>query len=91
MKNKTKEELIEIIEELQADKERLENDLDYWQKEYEYQEEEVEDLTNQIEDLEVSNGIKDINNFLWILRRDDYDLFEKSKSFIDNYLRFYNN
>jgi len=91
MKDKTKEELIEIIEELKADKDELKFEISLLQEERNDLEEEVENLNNQIDDLEISNGIKDIENFLWILRRDDYNLFEKSKPFIDNYLKFYNN
>ncbi len=89
--NKSKDELIEIIEDLTNDKENLKNDVEYWIKEHSNLEEQIEDLTNQIDELEIFNGIKDINNFLWRLKIDDYNLFKKIKPFIDNYLRFYNN
>lgn len=91
MNNKTKEELIGIIEDLTNEKEALENDVEYWIDQHKDLEEQVDDLTNQIDELQIYDGIKDINNFLWRLKIDDYDLFEKIKPFIDNYLRFYNN
>jgi len=85
----TRQELEERIEELKEEKEQLENDVDYWKSEYEDLEEQLEDANNQIEDLEISNGIKDINNFIWRLKLDNL-YSNKIENFINEYLRFYN-
>lgn len=91
MKDKTKEELIEIIEELKADKDELKFEISLLQEERNDLEEEVENLNNQIDDLDDFNGIKDVDNFLWILKRDEYELYKKIEPFINNYLKYYNN
>lgn len=69
MKNKTKDELIDIIEELK---------------------ENIDCLYDKIDELNDFNSIKDIDNFLWILKRDEYELYEKIKPFINNYLKYHN-
>lgn len=70
MEDKTKDELIDIIEELK---------------------ENIECLYDKIDDLDDFNGIKDVDNFLWILKRDEYELYKKIEPFINNYLKYYNN
>ena len=70
MEDKTKDELIDIIEELK---------------------ENIECLYDKINDLDDFNGIKDVDNFLWILKRDEYELYKKIEPFINNYLKYYNN
>ena len=89
MKNKTKAELLELIEELQQKVERLENDVDYWQDEYNDLEEKCDDLECQIEDLAIKNCIKDINNFIWKLKLENL-YTEELEEFINNYVKFYN-
>ena len=89
MKNKTKAELIEKIEELEEKIEHLENDVDYWQKEYEILDEELDKVNSQLEDMIIENGIKDINNFIWKLKLDN--LYSKElENFLCNYLKYYN-
>ena len=89
MENKTKRELIEIIKELEEKNSNLENDVDYWQEEYNDIEEQLENAFNQIKDMDISNGIKDINNFIWKLKLDK--LYTKElDNFINNYLKCYN-
>lgn len=89
MKNKTKAELIEKIEELEEKIEHLENDVDYWQKEYEILDEELDKVNSQLEDMIIENGIKDINNFIWKLKLDNLYTNEL-ENFVNHYLRFYN-
>lgn len=87
--NLKKEELIIKVEELENKVKELEQDVDYWIKEYNDLEEIKDDLESQIENLEIENGIKDINNFIWKLKIDNlYD--PKLENFIENYLKFYN-
>lgn len=89
MENKTKRELIEIIKELEEKNSNLENDVDYWQEEYNDIEEQLENAFNQIKDMDINNGIKDINNFIWKLKLDK--LYTKElDNFINNYLKCYN-
>lgn len=85
----TKEEMKYKIEELQQRVEELENDVDYWQKEYADMEEIKDDLDYKLADMEISNGIKNINNFIFRLKIDDM-YSEKLKDYIEQYLKFYN-
>lgn len=89
MKHKTKEELINIIEELQNKLEIAENDVDYWQQEYAEMEEIREDLECQLEDLSIKDGIKDLDNFKFELSKENLNSKELI-NFIDNYVRFKN-
>ena len=89
MNNKTKSELIKLVEELKEKIEQLENDVDYWQSEYDDMSEQLEKAECQIEDIEICNGIKDINNFIFELRKDNL-YSRKIEEFINNYLKFYN-
>ena len=89
MKNKTKEELIEIIEELENKLEIAQNDVDYWQCEYNLMEEENEKLKNKIDNLTTCNSIKDIDNFKFELSKNGLDS-TNLLDFINNYLRYYN-
>lgn len=89
MEKKTKAELIELIKELEDKVEELENDVDYWQEEYNDMEEQKEELDEQLADMEIANGIKDINNFIWKLKLDN--LYSRElEEFINIYLRCYN-
>lgn len=90
MKNKTKEELIRIIENLQNKLEIAENDVDYWQCEYNDMEEEKEKLEEELFNMEIANGIKDINNFKFELSKNNLDSKELL-DFINNYLNYKNN
>lgn len=89
MKNKTKEELIRIIENLQNKLEIAENDVDYWQCEYNEMEENNDKLEQELADMEIANGIKDINNFKFELSKNGLDN-DKLIEFIDEYVRYYN-
>ena len=89
MKNKTKEQLIEIIEELENKLEIAQNDMDYWQYEYNEMEEENEELKNEIDNLTICNGIKDIKNFKFELSKSGLDSTDLL-NFINDYLKYYN-
>lgn len=90
MKNKTKEELLDLVEEQDEQIKKLENDVDYWQREYDEISEKCDELETQIEDLTSYDGIKNMDNFIWKLKLENlYD--DKLESFIDNYLKFHNN
>ena len=89
MKNKTKEQLIEIIEELENKLEIAQNDTDYWNYEYNKIEEEKEKLENEIDNLTTCNGIKDINNFKFELSKNGLDSTDLL-NFINDYLKYYN-
>lgn len=90
MKHKTKEELIDIIEELQNKLEIAENDVDYWQHEYSEIEKIKEDLECQVKDLSIKGGINDLDNFKFELSKENLNSIELI-NFIDNYVRFKNN
>lgn len=54
----------------------------------------IEDRLEEIDklaDIDDSRVIKDVDNFLWRLSIDNYELSEKIKPFIEEYLKFYNN
>ena len=89
MKNKTKEQLIEIVEDLENKLEIAQNDVDYWQCEYNEMEEENEKLKNEIDNLTTCNGIKDIDNFKFELSKNGLDS-TNLLDFINNYLKYYN-
>lgn len=89
MKNKTKEQLIEIIEDLENKLEIAQNDVDYWQYEYNEMEEENEELKNRLNSLSTCNGIKDINNFKFELSKNGLDSTDLL-NFINDYLKYYN-
>lgn len=89
MKNKTKDELLKIITELEEKISNLETDVDYWQEEYNAMEEERDNLDNKLADMEIANGVKDINNFIWRLKLDN--LYNNDiEEFISIYLDYYN-
>lgn len=46
---------------------------------------------DKLADVDDSKIIKNIDNFLWRLSIDNYELSEKIKPFIEEYLKFYNN
>lgn len=78
----TKQELEEKVSE-------LENDVDYWQHECHELEETIDKLEEQINDLELTDGIKDVNNFIRALEiKGLYNA--ELEEFIENYLRFCN-
>lgn len=89
MRSKTKEELIEIIEELQDKLEIAENDVDYWQKEYFEINEIKEDLEGQLEECSNIKDINDLDNFKFELSKENLDS-EELISFINNYVNFKN-
>lgn len=85
MKNKSKEELLNIIEDLQNKLEIAQNDVDYWQCEYNDMEKEKDKLERQVDDLTYSGGIKDLEHFMFELSKDGLDT-EELKNFIGNYV-----
>lgn len=89
MRSKTKEELIEIIQELQDKLEIAENDVDYWQKEYFEMVEIKEDLEGQLEECTNVKGINDLDNFKFELSKENLDS-EELINFINNYVNFKN-
>ena len=91
MKNKTKEQLIEDIKNYEDKIEELENDIDYWQKEHDDLYEELEALREDTKDVNFDNCINNLDSFIWKLKIDNYELFEKIDPFIQEYLKFYNN
>lgn len=90
LQNKTKEELIGLIEELNEKIEELENDVDYWQDEYNNMEEEKEKLEEQLDDQIGNEGIKSLENFIWKLKLDNLYTPEL-EDFINNYYMRYHN
>lgn len=89
LKNKTKEQLIDLVNELTEQVEKLENDVDYWQQEYSNMEEIKDDLEYQNKDLLMKGGIKDLENFIWRLKLDGF-YFDKLGDFIEEYKKYYN-
>lgn len=89
MKNKSKDELIKLVNELEDKIGILENDVDYWTHEY-------NDVYKQLENerkknnLECFNGISDINNFKFELLKSGL-LNNEIEYFISNYLKYKNN
>ena len=92
MKNKTKEELIELVEELQNKVEELENAVDYWQCEYNEMEEMKDKLDEELNNLSYSkdNAILNVNKFVRKLFIDGLDS-EELRKFIEDYMRYDNN
>lgn len=91
MKNKTKDELLEIIEELEGKVSRLENDVDYWVEEYNEIDAERDDLKSKIDDLEYTfdNSIKNLDNFIWCLKLEN--LYNRElEDFIEDYKKYKN-
>ena len=78
MKNKTKEELLKIIEQLQ-------DKID----EYNEMEEQADDLKGRLEDMESNSSIKDLDNFKFELSKNGLDSTELL-TFINDYVNFYN-
>lgn len=90
MKNKTKEELLQIIEEQQEKIEQLQNDVDYWQHEHDLLYEENEKLEEQLENQEECESIKNLDNFIWKLKLDNLYTNELEQ-FLEDYMKFNNN
>ena len=89
MYRKTKEELIEMVEELQGQLEIAENDIDYWQSQYSEMADAKEILEEQIEDMQEFAGIKSIDNFKFELEKENLDSKELL-DFIENYIAYKN-
>ena len=85
LKNKTKQQLIDIIEGLEEQIRDLENDVDYWQHEYD----ELEEINDKLETENDEYGIKDLDDFIFKLKVDNLYTPELEE-FIKYYLRFYN-
>ena len=89
MINKTKAELIDLIEDLQHEVEKLENDVEYWQCEHTEIEEQRDDLKQQLQELQYVADIKSLDNFIWKLKLEN--LYSKEiEEFICNYVKYYN-
>lgn len=89
MKNKTKDELIDLVEEYEEKIKSLEDDVDYWQREYDDMEEERDKLQEQLDDVEEYEGVKNLDNFIQRLKLDNL-YTDKLENFIDDYLKFHN-
>lgn len=87
MRNKTKEELIEIIKDQEETINKLNDDVDYWINEANEFEEQLEEANTELEDA--TYGIKDIDNFIWKLKANNLYTKEIEK-FLNYYLRYYN-
>lgn len=85
MKNKSKEELINIIEKLEEKLALAEQDVDYWQHEYDEMDDKLDKLERQVDELTYSGGIKDLEHFMFELSKDGLDT-EELKNFIGNYV-----
>ena len=88
MRNKTKEELIEIIKDQEETINKLNDDVDYWINEANEFEEQLEEANTELEDA--TCGIKDIDNFIWKLKVNDL-YTSQVKDFLNYYLKYYNN
>lgn len=89
MKNKTKEELLQVIEEQEEKIEQLQNDVDYWQHEFNEIEEINEELEEQLENQEECEHIKNLDNFIWKLKLENLYTNELEQ-FLENYMKFNN-
>lgn len=49
--------------------------------------EEIDNLSN----VDDSRTIKNVDNFIWKLSTDNYELSEKIKPYIEEYLKYHNN
>jgi len=48
------------------------------------------DEMDELTDVDDSRVIKNVDNFIWKLSIDNYELSEKIKPFIEEYLKYYN-
>lgn len=87
MKNKTKDELLEIIKDQEETINKLNDDVDYWINEANEFEEQLEKANTELEDA--TCGIKDIDNFIWKLKVNDL-YTSQVKDFLNYYLKYYN-
>lgn len=87
MKNKTKDELLEIIKDQEETINKLNDDVDYWINEANELEEQLEEANTELEDA--TYGIKDIDNFIWKLKVNDL-YTSQVKDFLNYYLKYYN-
>ena len=87
MKNKTKDELLEIIKDQEETINKLNDDVDYWINEANEFEEQLEKANTELEDA--TCGIKDIDNFIWKLKVNDL-YTSQVKDFLNYYLNYYN-
>lgn len=87
MKNKTKDELLEIIKDQEETINKLNDDVDYWINEANEFEEQLEKANTELEDA--TCGIKDIDNFIWKLKVNNL-YTSQVKDFLNYYLKYYN-
>lgn len=52
--------------------------------------EEITDVLDELDDIDDSNTIKDLDNFIFKLKVEDL-YTEEIETFIENYIKFYNN
>lgn len=90
MEEKTKEELIQIINEKNERIEELEDDLKDAQLENDELSEENEKLESQLEEQVGSEGIKSLENFIWKLKLDNLYTPELESFINDYYMRYHN-
>ncbi len=90
MEEKTKEELIQIINEKNERIEELEEDLKDAQLENDELSEENDKLESQLEEQIGSEGIKSLENFIWKLKLDNLYTPELESFINDYYMRYHN-
>lgn len=90
MKNKTKEELLDIIDKLEEKIDELERQKEFDDEEWNCLQEEIDELKDQLKVYEeVYNPIKNLNNFIWELKNEN--LFTKElEEFINHYMKYHN-
>ena len=82
----TKEELIARCRRLQSENERLKDELNDLSDYYVEMENELADRINSLDEM---NSIVNVNYFIWRLQIDGV-MTSQLESFIENYLKFYN-
>lgn len=83
----TKKELEEENQNLRQQIEELENDVDYWIDQHNELDKINDKLQNKINELEDFEGIKDVDNFIRVLKINGLYTTEL-EDFIENYLKF---
>lgn len=81
LKNKTKEELIDLVNELTEQVGNLEHDIDYWQEQCN----DMEEIKNELE----CHNENFFQNFIWRLKLDGL-YTDKLGDFIEEYKKYYN-
>lgn len=81
LKNKTKKELIDLVNELTEQVGNLEHNVDYWQEQCN----DMEEIKNELE----RHNENFFQNFIWRLKLDGF-YTDKLGDFIEEYKKYYN-